>query len=260
MSENDKKKMKVRVLIVEDELHALATLREFVARLEWLELIGEAKDGATAVRMIDELCPELIFLDIQIPVFSGLKVLEQIHHQPFVIFTTAFDEFAVTAFEFGALDYLLKPFGAERFLKSLGRAKQHIETYKNASNIPALSERAALALESTQPKPLTRLFVKDARGRPVLIQVEDILRLTAADDYVEIHINNNSYLMNITLNDFEGRLNPSIFKRVHRSHIVNLNRIKSIESYDRRLLLRLSNGSEVTTSRTGAKIFKDLNL
>jgi DNA-binding LytR/AlgR family response regulator len=252
--------MKVRVLIVEDELHAQVTLRNFIACLEWLELIGEATDGATAVSMIEDLRPELIFLDIQIPVFSGLKVLEQIHHQPFVIFTTAFDEFAITAFEFGALDYLLKPFGIDRFLKSLERARRHIETYKSSLGIPSLSERAALALESTQLKPLTRLFVKDARGRPVLIQIENILILIAADDYVEIHIDNKSYLMNITHNEFERRLNPTIFKRVHRSHIVNLDHIKSIESYDRRLLLRLSNGYEIITSRTGAKALKDLKL
>ena len=252
--------MKIRTLIVEDELHALVTLRQFVACLEWLELIGEATDGATAVSLIDELQPELIFLDIQIPVLSGLKVLERIHHQPFVIFTTAFDEFAITAFELGALDYLLKPFGLDRFLKSLERAKRHIETYKSSTDIPALSERAALAIDSTHLKLLTRLFVKDARSRPVLIQIENILRLTAADDYVEIHTDKNSYLMNITLNDFERRLNPTIFKRVHRSHIINLDHIKTIEPYDRRLLLRLSNGSEIITSRTGAKALKDLNL
>jgi DNA-binding LytR/AlgR family response regulator len=252
--------MKIPTLIVEDELHALATLRQFVARIEGLELIGQASDGATAVSMIDELRPELIFLDIQIPVFSGLKVLEKIHHQPFVIFTTAFDDFAISAFEFGALDYLLKPFGFDRFLKSLERSKHHIETYKNAADIPTLSERAALALESTESKPLDRMFVKDARGRPVLIQIENILRLTAADDYVEIHTDNKSYLMNITLNDFARRLNPAIFKRIHRSHIVNLDHIKAIESYDRRLLLRLSNGSEIITSRTGAKVVKALNL
>jgi two-component system LytT family response regulator len=128
------------------------------------------------------------------------------------------------------------------------------------TDIPAVCERAALALESTQAKPLNRLFVKDARGRPVLIQIENILRLTAADDYVEIHTDSKSYLMNITLNDFERRLNPAVFKRVHRSHIVNLDHIKAIEIYDRRLLLRLSNGSEIITSRRGTKALKDLNL
>jgi two-component system LytT family response regulator len=119
--------MKVRALIIEDEVMARTALRNFAARVSWLEIIGEAADGATAVGMIDELCPELIFLDVQMPVFSGIRVLELVRHQPFVVFTTAFDEYAVTAFELGALDYLLKPFGIDRFLKSLDRVKRHLE-------------------------------------------------------------------------------------------------------------------------------------
>lgn len=252
--------MKISVLIVEDELPARATLRDFVGRIEWLQVIGEAGDGATAVRMINELCPELVFLDVQMPVFSGLRVLELIHHQPFVVFTTAFDEFAMTAFEFGALDYLLKPFGIERFFKSLDRIKRGLTAYKNSDKTPDLSERVLLAVENMQPKTLTKLFVRDARGRAVPIKLESILRLTAADDYVEIHTDDKSYLMNITLNEFERRLNPAIFRRVHRSHIVNLDHIKSIESYDRRLLLRFSDNSEIISSRAGAKALKDLLL
>jgi two-component system, LytTR family, response regulator len=252
--------MKVRALIVEDELPAQATLRDFSARIEWIEVIGEAADGATAVRMIDELRPELVFLDVQMPVLSGLRVLELVHHQPFVVFTTAFDDYAVTAFEFGALDYLLKPFGIERFLNSMKRVRRHLDAYKNADNIPALGERAASVLESMHPHLLSRFFVRDSRGRAVPIRVENILQLTAADDYVEIHAGGKSYLINITLNDFEQRLDPKVFRRIHRSHIVNIDHIKSVESYDRRLLLRLSDGSEIITSRAGAKTLKNLLL
>jgi two-component system LytT family response regulator len=249
--------MKVRALIAEDELPARAALRDFTASVDWLEVIGEAADGASAVRMIDKLRPDLVFLDVQMPVLSGLQVLKLIRHQPFVVFTTAFDDYALAAFEFGALDYLLKPFGIDRFLKSLDRVKRHSDAVKNADDVPALGARAASAIESMRSEPLARFFVRDARGRAVPIQVENVVRLTAADDYVEIHANGKSYLMNITLNDFERRLDPVRFRRVHRSHIVNLDHAESIEPYDRRLLVRLSDGSEVVTSRDGARVLKD---
>ena len=251
--------MKVRALIIEDEVMARKALRDFAARVDWLEIIGEASDGATAVGMIDALCPELIFLDVQMPVFSGIRVLELVRHQPFVVFTTAFDEYAVTAFELGALDYLLKPFGIDRFLKSLERVKRHLDADKNTVGILEAGKRVVTALENARLKPLVEIFVRDSRGRAVSIRVENILRLSAADDYVEIHTSGGkSYLMNITLNDFERRLDPAHFRRAHRSHIVNLNHIQLIETYDRRLLLRLSDGSKIIASREGTKNLRDL--
>jgi two-component system LytT family response regulator len=251
--------MKVRALIIEDEVMARTALRDFSARVDWLEIIGEASDGATAVGMIDELCPELVFLDVQMPVFSGIRVLELVRHQPFVVFTTAFDEYAITAFELGALDYLLKPFGIDRFLKSLERVKRHLGVDKNAIGIPVTGKRVADALETAHIKPLVEFFVRDSRGRAVHIRVENILRLSAADDYVEIHTSGGkSYLMNITLNDFERRLDQAVFRRVHRSHIVNLSHIKSIEPYDRRLLLHFSDDSKLVCSRAGAQTLRNV--
>jgi two-component system LytT family response regulator len=249
--------MKVRALIIEDEVMARTAIRDFAVRVDWLEIIGEAADGATAVGMIDELCPELVFLDVQMPVFSGIKVLELVRHQPFVVFTTAFDEYAVTAFELGALDYLLKPFGIDRFLKSLERVKRHLDADKNAVGILGAGKRVVAALENAHLKPLVEMFVRDSRGRAISIRVESILRLSAADDYVEIHTNEGrSYLMNITLNDFERRLDPDVFRRVHRSHIVNLSHIKTIEPYDRRLLLHFSDDSKLVSSRAGAQTLR----
>ena len=251
--------MKVRALIIEDEVMARTALRNFAARVSWLEIIGEASDGATAVGMIDELCPELIFLDVQMPVFSGIRVLKLVRHQPYVVFTTAFDEYAVIAFELGALDYLLKPFGIDRFLKSLERVKRHLDADKNAIGILEAGSRIVAGLENARLKPLVEIFVRDSRGRAVAILIENILRLSAADDYVEIHTSEGkSYLMNITLNDFERRLDPAVFQRVHRSHIVNLSHVTSIRPYDRRLLLHFSDGSELVSSRAGAQTLRNV--
>jgi DNA-binding LytR/AlgR family response regulator len=252
--------MKVRALIVEDELLARETLCDFAARIDWLEVIGEATNGEMAVRMIDSLTPELVFLDVQMPIFSGLRVLEIIRHQPFIVFTTAFDDYAVTAFEFGALDYLLKPFGIDRFQKSLNRVKRHLYADKFAVDIPNVTERVTTAFEKKILGESDKFFVRDSRGRAIPIKIENILWLAAADDYVEIHTKEKSYLMNITLNDFERRLDAKVFRRVHRSHIVNLKHVKAIESCDRRLLFRLTDNSEVISSRAMTKTLKETLL
>lgn len=250
--------MKVRALIVEDEPLARQTLQNFARQINWLEIIGEAADGVTAAEMVDRLCPEVVFLDIQLPVISGLNLLDSINHQPLIIFTTAFDNYAISAFELGAVDYLLKPFGIERFVKSLNRVKPNLLIKANAEMIPATGDRLAEVTEKSPREPLTRFFVRDSRGQIVPVRVENIFRLQAADDYVEIYIKDKSYLINTTLDDFEKRLDPTHFRRIHRSHIVNLDFIKSIETFDRRLMLQLSDGSELIASRSGTKNLRDL--
>src|SRR5262245_24188155 len=118
----------VRAVMVEDEPHARDSLREYAAEVEWLTLVGEASEGAEAVRLIDQLEPELVFLDVYLPELSGLQVVERIHHRPEIVFTTAYDRFALAAFEVGALDYLLKPFGRQRFHTMLQRVRRHFGT------------------------------------------------------------------------------------------------------------------------------------
>ncbi|HEX8394803.1 MAG TPA: LytTR family DNA-binding domain-containing protein [Longimicrobium sp.] len=245
--------MVVRALIAEDEPLARRTLREFAGELDWLQVVGEAADGAEAVRMIDALRPDLVFMDVQMPELSGLEVLRRIQHDPEVVFTTAHDEYAIAAFELEALDYLRKPFGRERFRASAERVRRRLEpgAAPSSSSAPAAAERARAALDARGP--MDRIFVRD-RGRIVPLRVESIARLEAADDYVTVHADGRAYLVNLSLSEFESRLDPARFRRVHRSHVVNLDHVASLRPYDdaRRLVITLADGAEVVASRAGS--------
>jgi two-component system LytT family response regulator len=233
---------RIRTLIIEDEPLARQTLEDFSAEVSWLEIVGSAADGRSGLRLINEMKPALIFLDVQMPELSGLEVLRRATHRPAVVFTTAFDNYAVTAFEFEALDYILKPFGRERFRQTIGRVEKHF------------GQTAPLS----QPAPgdlIKRLFVRD-KQRIVPLPVEEIVWLAADDDYTIIHTKNRNYLVAITLKEFTQKLDPAKFFRVHRSAIINLDQISEIEEFDRRLLLYMNDGSEVQASRQGSQIIK----
>lgn len=242
--------MVVRALIADDEPLARRTLREFAGELDWMQVVGEAADGVEAVRMIDDLSPDLVFLDVQVPELSGLEVLRRIRHDPEVVFTTGHDEYALAAFELEALDYLRKPFGRERFRASAERVRRRLGASADHAATASL-DRARSALGGGGP--LERIFVRD-RGRIVPVRVESIARLEAADDYVTVHADGREYLVNLTLTQFEARLDPARFRRVHRSHVVNLDHVVSLRPYDdaRRLVIALRDGAEVLASRAGS--------
>src|SRR6266853_1847286 len=189
----------IRALIVEDEPLARQTIKDFVEGEDWLRVVGEAADGATAVTLIDELCPDLVFLDVRMPGLSGLQVLENIKHDPEVVFTTAYDDHAVTAFELEALDYILKPFGRARFRQMLARVKSRL--VDSAESEPSVRERALQALKAKPTEYLLRLFVRDRRGRVINVRVAEITRLGGADDYVELPVGKTPYLVKVTLNE-----------------------------------------------------------
>jgi two-component system, LytTR family, response regulator len=247
----------IRAVIVEDEPLARQTIKDFVEGEDWLKVVGEAADGDSAVTLIDDLRPDLIFLDVRMPGLTGLQVLESIKGDPAVVFTTAYDDHAVTAFELEALDYILKPFGRERFRQMLKRVKLRLVDSRGQTD-PSVRERAQRALETKPVDYLLRLFVRDRRGRVVHVRVAEVTRLVGADDYVELHVSKTSYLVKVTLNDFEKRLDPKHFRRIHRSAIVNLDHVVTCKPVDRRLLLKLSDGSEVIASRSGSKNLRDL--
>lgn len=246
----------VSAIIVEDEPLARQTLRDFSGECAWLKIVGEAADGVTAVRLIDELKPRLVFLDVQIPEISGLEVLRRAAHRPAVIFTTAFDDYAVRAFELEALDYLVKPFGLERFRQTLERARRRLAKKKSSALVSA-DEISGASFKEKIAEPLTRLFVRD-KGRVVPLALAEIVRLEADDDYTVVHAAEKKFLVSIPLGELARRLPEEKFLRVHRSTIVNLDRIREIEEFDRRLLLYMNDGGVVQASRAGSQILKKM--
>lgn len=245
--------MKGSVLIVDDEPLARQTLREYLLGLNWPGTIDEAPDGNTAISVANQQRPDLVFLDVVMPGATGLEVLEQLEYEPKVIFTTAHDEYAVTAFELGALDYLLKPFGRDR----LERVMQRAQAALNASAAPLLSR----ARESLQPmRALSKVFVRDG-SRIVPILLANIERVQGADDYATICTPSKEYLVSIRLSDLETHLAPANFLRIHRSHLINLEYVTAIEPYDAsRLHVVLKSGAEIVASKTGSKRLRDLAL
>jgi two-component system, LytTR family, response regulator len=240
--------MSVRAVIVEDEPHARASLREYASEVEWLTLVGEAADGREAVRLIDALAPELVFLDISLPEASGLEVLQRIAHTPDVVFTTAHDQHALAAFELGALDYLLKPFGRQRFQTAIERVRRRMQSSVTAP------DRARAAFGT----PLRRLFARTRDGI-VPIDVRAIEHLSASGDYVEVHTSREMHLLHTTLAELAARLDPEMFRQVHRSHVVNLDAIAKLVPFDaRRLLIRLRSGKEILASRSASEELRDL--
>lgn len=235
---------RLRVLIVDDERLARTRLRRLLAERNDVEVIGAAEDGDEAVSMIDQLRPDLLFLDIQMPGLSGFDVIAAIRGAPpFIIFTTAFDQYAVRAFEVHALDYLLKPFDGERLHPAVDRAIALIRGARSTSQ-----ERF---LEELTPKSIERFVVRHA-GRIVFVAAEQIDWIEAADNYVYLHAGSESHLIRGALKTIESRLGPG-FVRIHRSAIVNASRIQSLKplshgDYDVELL----DGSHLTATRTFA--------
>jgi two-component system LytT family response regulator len=204
--------------------------------------------------MIDEMKPDLVFLDIEMPGMTGIDVLSRITHDPAIVFTTAYDRYAVTAFELEALDYLLKPFGAKRLATALDRVKKSLGDPGNAS----VAERARAALESREP--FSRIFVRD-RGRIIPIPVDGIDRLEAEDDYVGVHAGGKRYLVYLTMSEFEARLDPQRFVRIHRSHIVNLDKVAAfLPEEGGRLSIEMKDGTKLSASRTRSRELRHLAI
>jgi two-component system LytT family response regulator len=237
---------------VDDEPIARAGLRDMLASVDWIAIIGEASDGRAAAAAIDKLKPDLVFLDVEMPGLVGTDVLDATRHQPFVVFTTAHAQHAATAFELGALDYVLKPFGPDRLAKALERARAAF----GESGAPPALDRLREALGAG---PMSRLFVRSGNGViPVL--VTDVLRFEASGDYVTAHTAQSHHLLHLSLGKLESRLDPGRFLRVHRAHIVNLDCVVAFRKQTRGLIAEMRDGARVPVSRDKARQIKGLGL
>jgi two-component system, LytTR family, response regulator len=232
----------LRAVIVDDEELARAFLRELLSAHSEIEVAAECANGFDAVKAVAEISPDLLFLDVQMPKLDGFEVLELIDPGPAVIFVTAYDQYAMRAFDAHAVDYLLKPFTAERFEKALERAKARIGERRLPSEVAA----ARPAAERPQ-----RIVVKDG-PRVHVIPLDKLDYVEAQDDYVALHSAGKSYLKQQTIAQLEEQLDPSRFIRIHRSAIVNLDRVARIEPYGKESRLAiLHDGARLPISRSG---------
>lgn len=246
----------IRVLIIDDEEPARNLLTNFLSDYKNIEIIGECADGFSAVKQINELQPDLIFMDIQMPKLSGLEVLELIEKMPLIVFVTAFDEFAINAFELNAVDYLLKPYSKKRFAEALEKVRQKIEL----NIIPKEKyQKVKETVDST--KILERIAVK-VRTKIEIIAVENIIVFEAQDDYIQIYSDKGKYLKNMTMKYLEEHLDSNIFQRTHRSFIVNINNIERIEKAEKdNFYIIMKNNITAKASKSGYSVLKEkLNL
>ena len=238
--------MKVTAFIVDDEPVARAGLRAMLKTIIWVEVVGEAGDGESAVAAINSQQPELVFLDVQMPGLLGTEVLRRLERPPFVIFTTAFSEHAVTAFELGAVDYLLKPFGPSRLAAAMERVRSALGEPTSVDAFERLS--GALA-----GGPISRLFVR-VGGTLVPLPVERVSRFEADGDYVIAHAGGARHMLHLSLSRLEERLDSRRFTRVHRTHIVNLDQVKAFKrDASGNLEAELLDGARVPVSRARAQ-------
>lgn len=246
----------IKALIIDDEPLARMIVKEYLAQHKGIEMMQECNDGFEGVKAIQQHQPDLIFLDIQMPKINGFEMLELIDEPPDVIFTTAFDEYAIKAFESHAVDYLLKPFSQERFDKAIQKWMEQRKT-----SIHSKPSEPLLEAVSQTPPQNQRIVVKTG-SKIKIIPVEDVYYLEAADDYVKIHTKEGAFLKNKTMNHFEQSLDKNLFVRTHRSCIVNIQQITRIDPYEKdNHIAILKSGGRVSVSKTGyAKLKQVLGI
>jgi len=243
---------KIRTLIIEDESPAREIIRHYLKELDYIEVIAECTDGFSGLKSITNIKPDLVFLDIQMPRLTGIEMLEVMTEKPAIIFTTAYDQFALKAFELNAVDYLLKPFPKRRFLDAVNKAVEKIRA--GAENMePGL----LLAKKPESAAPVNRIVVR--KGNAInLIPVEQVKYVEAQDDYVMIHHSSGKALKQQTMKFYEQNLPQKDFVRIHRSFIVRVQEINRIEPYEKdNHVAVLKSGEKLPVSRAGYKHLKE---
>ncbi|HEX2493094.1 MAG TPA: response regulator [Steroidobacter sp.] len=244
----------MRVLIVDDETLARAILAEHLAKIPGVEVVGQAANGFEAVKIVEELNPDLVFLDIQMPKLSGFEVLELLGDRaPAIVFTTAYDEFALRAFEVHAVDYLLKPVEPARLADAVHRAAERVR-----SKAPRPSAQDLSAAARPPGRTLDRILIRQD-GRVHVLPLERIDFIEAQDDYLSFSVGGKRLRKQQTMADLETQLDPTRFVRIHRSFILNIERLARIDLYGKDSWLAiLSDGSKLPMSRTGHAKLKEL--
>ena len=242
-----------KTVIIDDEPLARSVIKDYLRDHSAMELVGECNDGFEGVKAIQQYKPDLIFLDVQMPKISGFEMLELIENPPAVVFTTAFEEYAIKAFEAHAIDYLLKPFSKDRFNKALQKWQQ-----SNPVQVQAATQELLEEVNNAPAVQNTRIVVKDG-DKIKIIPIGQIMYLEAADDYVKIHTNDGVFLKKKTMQYFEQSLQPQQFVRTHRSYIVNVQLITRIFPYEKDgHLVLLTTGAKLPVSKTGYVKLKDI--
>ena len=239
---------KLRTLIVDDEPLARERLANLLSAEPDIEVVRQCRDGEEAVAAIQQLTPDLVFLDVQMPALNGFEVIEAVGDKmPLVIFVTAYDQHALRAFQVRALDYLLKPFDRERFQEALQRARLHIQRDETGD----LGRRLlALVKDLRRDQPKTDRLVVKSGGRLFFLRTDEIDWIEASGNYVRLHVGTTSHLLRETMNSIEARLDPEKFFRIHRSRIVNMERIQEMQPWlNGEYAVVLRNGTRVTLSR-----------
>ncbi|HSC27347.1 MAG TPA: LytTR family transcriptional regulator DNA-binding domain-containing protein [Vicinamibacterales bacterium] len=240
---------KTRVLIADDEPLARERLRTLLGDEPWVQIAAECQSGVETIEAIARHSPDLVFLDIQMPDATGFDVIAAIEpgRMPLVVFVTAFDEYALRAFDVHALDYLLKPFDRERFQQTLNRARQQLERRPNGDFEQRLID---LVRDLKPPDNRRPRFVIKAGGRVFFVRADEVDWIESAGNYVKLHVGTDAHLMRETMSALEARLDPAIFFRIHRCHIVNIERVKELQPwFNGEYVVFLQNGTRLTLSR-----------
>ena len=243
--------MNITCVIVDDEKLARDLLQEYIQQMPNLQVLGEASKGKDAVELIDKLKPDLVFLDVQMPGMTGFDVVDEITHDPHVIFCTAYDQYAIKAFEKGAVDYILKPLDQERFKLAVERAMGRMKLEQN--NVGELLRNMKTENKSSYD---SHIFVQKSE-KLLNLPVDEIVYLEASGDYTILSTKNDQFVSSSGIGKLEEILNPETFIRVHRSTIININSLKEIEKhFNGGMVVKMLNGKSFPVSRTYAKLIR----
>ncbi len=243
---------KLRTIIIEDEELARNLMKTFLADFENIELIAECENGFEGVKQINALKPDLVFLDIQMPKITGFELLELLEHKPQIIFATAYDQYALKAFDFNAADYLLKPYSKERLKEAIEKVCERIQNEGKESDV------AEKVSDFPREEYLDRIVVKD-RHKIHIAPVDAVRYIESMDDYVMIYTTEGRWMKQKTMKYFERALNPKNFVRIHRSYIVKVDEINEIQQYEKEsYIVILHDKTKLKVSKTGYKNLKEI--